>query len=327
MFAGCMCMIGGTGRSGTTILKRVFSKHPDVAAVPEWYFTIQPDGLVDFYETLSTRWSPYLADSKVRRLENLLRTVSRASLPAKLYTVAMARTGIGQIFPFKLQPRYGGVDASKYCPAFKSLVDELIDNLVDFRYSGHWTGSDSMQRREMLYVAPRSPAELARVLGDFYRKVVSGVVDHARARFWVEDNTWNFIWFRSLLALLPEARLVHVYRDPRDVVASYTKQTWMPTDPARSATVYTDIMSRWFQVREELPPETFIEISLEDLVQCTESTLRRVCEFWEIPWHGALLDTDLSRSNSGRWKHDLSSSEADQVQRITEVPLRKLGYS
>ncbi len=327
MFAGCMCMIGGSGRSGTTILKRVFSRHPDVAAVPEWYFTIQPDGLVDFYETLSTSWSPYLADSKVRRLEKLLRTVSRAPFPAKLYTVATARSGVGQISPVKLQPRYGAVGASKFCPSFKSLVDELIENLVDFRYAGHWTGSDPLQRREMLYVRPRSPAELARVLGDFYRKVVGCVVDHARARYWVEDNTWNFLWFKSLLALLPEARLVHIYRDPRDVVASYTAQTWMPTDPARSATVYADVMSRWFRVRKELPPETFIEISLEELVHSTEPTLRRVCELWEIPWHGALLDTDLSRSNAGRWKRDLSPSEADEVQRIVEEPLRKLGYS
>ena len=59
----------------------------------------------------------------------------------------------------------------------------------------------------------------------------------------------------------------------------------------------------------------------------TETTLRRLCDFWGIPWHPALLETDLGRSNSGRWKRDLQPAATAEVERIVEEPLKRLGYA
>ena len=42
--------IGGSGRSGTNILRKLLSKHSQVASLPfEHRFIIDPDGIIDFF--------------------------------------------------------------------------------------------------------------------------------------------------------------------------------------------------------------------------------------------------------------------------------------
>ena len=67
-------LIGGSGRSGTTILSRIFAQHPDICIAPEFRFLIDPDGIIDFYSTVFQSWSPYHFDFKVKRLEENIRT-------------------------------------------------------------------------------------------------------------------------------------------------------------------------------------------------------------------------------------------------------------
>ena len=126
--------------------------------------------------------------------------------------------------------------------------------------------------------------------------------------------------------MIPNARLVHIYRDPRDVVSSYTKQTWMPSDPVQSAIIYRDLLNRWWKVRESLPEDTYFEISLEHLISEPQNVLKGVCQFWEVPWSNKLLDVPLERSHSGRWKRDLTRKQQNEVQEVLKDHISKLGY-
>ena len=46
-------LIGGSGRSGTTILSKIMSMHPDISTVPELRYLIDPDGIIQGYEVLT----------------------------------------------------------------------------------------------------------------------------------------------------------------------------------------------------------------------------------------------------------------------------------
>lgn len=320
------CLIGGTGRCGTTILKTVFSRHPDVADIPEWRFSTDPDGLIDFYSGLLASWSPFLFDKKLKRLESTLMDLGGGNVLQTLYRLAMNRLGIQKLFPVNLIPRYSDIHIRKVCPEYKTMVRTLIDELTMFRYKGHWTGNNLFEKRSIAYSGLQPAELLAEILGRFFRNVIKRTLESQGKSVYLEDNTWNILHFKSLLDLIPEAKLVHIYRDPRDVVCSFIKQTWMPSDLDQSSKIYMDLMDSWWAVRDRIPVGSFLEISLEGLVSEPEKTIREVAQFWDMRWHESLLGTPLNRSHSGRWKKELSKEEQNYLDKRLSRYIQKLNY-
>jgi hypothetical protein len=196
-----------------------------------------------------------------------------------------------------------------------------------FSFSGCWVGSQSYQIQSTIYHAPPlSRDELAPILGDFIRDVIAEILSEQNKSFFVEDNTWNVFFARELLELLPEAKLIHVYRDPRDVVASFSQQRWSPSNRIQAARWYRDMMQHWFEVRSGLPTHSYHELSLESLVASPREILTSICEFAGITFDEAMLEIDLSHSHTGRWKRECSDEEKIKIQVILGDVIGELGY-
>lgn len=104
------------------------------------------------------------------------------------------------------------------------------------------------------------------------------------------------IYIRALdqiTELLPEARIIHLVREPRDAVASYRRQRFAPTtDVAALATQWaSDVqLARAFG----RSATHWLEVSYEALVLDRETTLRRICAYLELPWSAAMLQHESS---------------------------------
>ncbi len=319
-----ICLIGGTGRCGTTLLSSIFDQHSEVTEVPEWRFLIDPDGILEFINNASC-WSPYHVDIRIKRLNAILRSLGKDRLMLKVLN-RFTRKFIEPSFPRKLSGKFLGVDASRYSPNFNYLSEELIGKLFQDEYAGHWIGMPFWSRKKLYYAQPYSRDQLIEIFREFYYAVIDDVLNHKRASYYLEKNTWNIIWFDQILTLLPSARLVHIYRDPRDVVASFTQQSWMPSDPLLAAKIYRDLFDSWQKVKKKVPDGSYTEVSLEQLSEDPEKILKTVCDFWGIPWSASLLGKDLSRSNSGRWKKQFNKEEVQSISAVLEEPLLRLGY-
>ena len=318
--------IGGTGRSGTNITCQILGTHPKAARLPfEYRFTIDPDGIVDFYRSYPQTWSPYLADKRLKRLEKLLSEISEVNLLHGLVGGVLKLVDKnGKLLSPK---RYAAWELKKHIPGFKTYVKELLDDLREFSYQGVWPGTGSYTFLPCIYYAKtRSQEELREILGRFLEKVFESLLAEANADFYVEDNTWNILFARELLQLVPEAKIVHVYRDPRDVVASMIQQRWCPKDKEHTAMWYKTIIEHWFSIRSDLPPGSYYEMKLEDLVNAPEKVVRELCDFIQIPYSQCMVCVDLSHAHSGRWKKDFSREEQKQVKRIIGDLVTDLGY-
>jgi hypothetical protein len=88
-------------------------------------------------------------------------------------------------------------------------------------------------------------------------------------------------------SVLPEARFVHLVRDGRDVALSVLGMNWGPSTVPEAAFRWK---KRILRAREQAPRiGHYVEIRYEDLVRDTEVTLRRICEFVDLPYDEEML--------------------------------------
>jgi len=225
----------------------------------EHRFLIDPDGLVDFYRSFTAAWSPYLADRRIKRLEKLLLTLAEQPVWSRWIGNAILKLNRdGKTISPRIYHRW---HLTAHFPGFKSHVQSLIAELREFSFSAAWSGTESYSwHPEIDHMGPKTPQELAPILGKFVNRVVNDYLAQVGKTVFVEDNTWNILIARELLDMLPQAKILHIYRDPRDVVASFVHQRWCPNDIEQAARWYLDLMTHWFTVRDSLPQESYHEL-------------------------------------------------------------------
>jgi tetratricopeptide (TPR) repeat protein len=104
----------------------------------------------------------------------------------------------------------------------------------------------------------------------------------------------NYLYLPLILAALPNARIVHIRRDPMDACLSIFKQLFADAylysydldELARHYARYMALMQSW---RERFG-DRFIEVDYEALVSNTEETLRGVLQYAGLSWNDACLD-------------------------------------
>jgi len=316
--------VGGTGRSGTTILNKILAQHSELANVPEWRFLIDPDGLIDFYNSIDN-WSPYHMDRRIKRLEKLLKKSASRSFVDKVLT-KLVINNLFNSFSKNLLPLYSKISANDVSPSFEKNVKDLIDKLKSDMFDGYWVGSYFFEKKKIISLSYDSKYFVKEEIKKFLDNTMDDVLSKQNVKYYLEKNTWNILWFDKILEFYPDAKMVHIYRDPRDVVASFIKQTWMPSDIEQSALIYKDLIKKWADIKKRISKDSYIEISLEELVSDSKVTLGKICKFYEIDFQDALLSVKLNKSNSNRWKKDFSKEEQLRINELLSNEIKAYGY-
>jgi hypothetical protein len=301
--------IGGTGRSGTNITKELLSLHSKVATLPfEHRFIIDPFGIIDFYNSYPSAWSPYIADKKIKQLENFLLSLSeKKKLSNFKGSIIKKIDKTGK----KLSPdSYHGWELNKWFPNYETHVKNLISKLKTFEYSAVSPSTDSYTSNNKMYFSPPlSKKDLSPILSKFLYDCIGDLLKKENKSHFVEDNTWNILFSKELFELLPQSSLIHVIRDPRDVIASLVRQRWCPSELSQATKYYKAIINQWFEIKKELSTSRFLEIKLEDLVKEPKNTLEKICLITNLSYEESLLKVDLTKSHTGRWKSEFTENE------------------
>ncbi|NLX05311.1 MAG: sulfotransferase [Phycisphaerae bacterium] len=169
-----------------------------------------------------------------------------------------------------------------YVPDIIQLRDR-IRSAIDNRYIHHFCCRE----------------DLDRLVCDFIRRLLLPLADRNGCRLLSEKTPPNVLVFPQLLELFPDARLIHVIRDPRAVIASMLqvgrrsrKVGWSLHPYAYSVAAGIEYTRRCFDAgfaAAGAASQRVLTVSYERLVSDPEAETRRVCRFLELEWSDRML--------------------------------------
>ena len=145
-------------------------------------------------------------------------------------------------------------------------------------------GIDDEEMRERLArVRSGDGAEAVRAFFDAYAK------RQGKPR-WGDKTPAYMLSVQRIGRTLPESRFVHLIRDGRDVALSQAARAINEQPPpAEQAARWMKRIRKSRDQAATLKGARYVEARYEDLVRDPEGTLRRICEFIDLPWDDAVL--------------------------------------
>lgn len=136
---------------------------------------------------------------------------------------------------------------------------------------------------------------------------------HSRGKErWADKSPRYAMKLPFLMELFPDAQVVHVIRDGRDVAVSHRKRFgyW---SSVKSAVKWPRYIREARAAARQLPESQYHELRYEELVSDQEATLRRLMDFLGEEWDPALLEFDKhSHDVPARYHAQASSRRADE---------------
>ena len=163
---------------------------------------------------------------------------------------------------------------------------------------------------------------------------------------WGEKTPAHALFVAEILALFPDAKIVHVVRDPRDVLLSLQKVPW---GERGNIVQHVHKWRQCLEIPERAGVRTgnYVRVLYEELLETPEEVVGRLCRGVGITHTPSLLDfhsrTDapfdgetepwkrraqqpLDPSNTRKWVRGMSTEDIAVVEFLARHPLRRLEY-
>ncbi len=185
---------------------------------------------------------------------------------------------------------------------------------------------------------------------DFLRILMETIARKQGVERWAESTPLHLLYLPQIKKLFPNALIIHIIRDGRDVTVSLNKINWikpLPWDKKRKllapALFWRWIVSKGRKYGRRLGGD-YMEVHFEDVVQKPQETLARIATFIDHDLDhdriqqnalGTLRDPNSSFRGDGqevesnpieRWKTVLSKTEIAQLESVLGELLTETGY-
>lgn len=226
------------------------------------------------------------------------------------------------------------------CKLGTEQANQVADIVIAEKNFQTWHLDPELVRNNLLN---QVPASLSVLVDTLYKMEIA---ESGKPR-WGDKTPYYYECWYQLSELFPQAKLVHIIRDGRDVVRSLEKVDWHgPTNEDR-ARYWQERVEIAHIAARELGPERNLIVRYEDLVLDAQSILNEICEFLGESFEPGMLNfyQDANRHISGidgdvhakldrpprsddieRWRFEMSEWDQIRFEAIAGAGLRMMMY-
>lgn len=172
---------------------------------------------------------------------------------------------------------------------------------------------------------------------------------------YIGDNTPLYVMaIPAIQELMPNARFIHMVRDPRDVICSILKMRFGADDAVVAAMEWHLYLGCWLMAERNVPADRRIECRYEDLCNAPQETMTRLAAFLDrtesdaaaalakhsksgskaaagfekvaTAAHHTRLTEPISPSRVGRFRSELSAAQIQAIEEIAQYGMLAYGY-
>jgi hypothetical protein len=283
--------IGGTGRSGTTVLGDLLNEHSQVRTSnpTEIKFLANRGGFLDV-----------VFGSMNSQLENRekISIFHYRTYRQRAQKDLLQRRERFEEFSEKLWQKWWQIDApAPHGPGLHAGIEkkDLQEMLNDYSRS-----------------IKKSPVKQAR---KFMVSFMGAQKDHKGEKYWAETTPMNISYSHRLVKLFPEAKFIVIRRDPRDVIASLLTKDWGPNSPLEGVEWIESRLRADHDALKSVPRNQILFINLEDLVtNSPQESYNQILNFLQLQDEPAMRTFHASNmtaenASSGRWRKEIDTPE------------------
>jgi hypothetical protein len=275
--------------------------------------------------------------------------LSRTRSTAPVFVIGCSRSGTTLLYHMILSSgnfavyRMESQILTLFEPRFRPLNKrENKRKMLDAWYSTRLYQRSGLEPDE---IEPRIMAECENG-GDFLRILMEQMCRKQGVQRWAETTPEHLLYMRRIKETIPNALIIHVIRDGRDVALSWEKLSqirrfpWDKRRAAMAAGIYWEwIVNKGRQAGRTLGAD-YVEVRYEDLVHKPAEVLKNLESFVDHDLNydriaevgiGSVSKPNTAfkgeeRSPIGRWKTDLFPTELAVLETLTGDTLDELGY-
>lgn len=231
---------------------------------------------------------------------------------------------------------------ARYEPMNRENYRQLVSDVVDFVEANPVPWEGVSLNKELIFSASERYT-----LFDLNRLIYEAAAKVKNARYWCCKSMANVHYAKELEEFGVIDKYIFLYRDGRDVAASFKKAVVGDKHTYFLAKQWAEDQEACLGLAAQLSPDRFFSLNYETLISEPEDTVRKLCAFLDIRYYDEMLqfhtshtsritaaagemwanlEKPIMRDNTGKFLKSFEEGDLELFEMVAGKTLQKLGY-